>query len=171
MLGAEATENGQSGRYVDAKNLFNFGFDNYEIKEFLNEGTKVAEIKVKNATKDTQTLNLIANASLSTTFQSNFDTTSLIPSIEIKENVSAPIAKDTILGKISYDIDGIIYEADLIAENDVIKSNFIETLFQILLAIIVLILIAEFFSHKRKKQKNNKKNLRKNSSVYKFNLE
>ena len=74
-------------------------------------------------------------------------------------------------GKISYNIDGIIYEADLIAENDVIKSNFIETLLQILLAIIVLILIAEFFSHKRKKQKNNKKNLRKNSSVYKFNLE
>jgi len=143
----------------------------YIYYTFLNEGTKVAEIKVKNATKDTQTLNLIANASLSTTFQSNFDTTSLIPSIEIKENVSAPIAKDTILGKISYDIDGIIYEADLIAENDVIKSNFIETLFQILLAIIVLILIAEFFSHKRKKQKNNKKNLRKNSSVYKFNLE
>ena len=162
MLGAEATENGQSGRYVDAKNLFNFGFENYEIKKFLNEGTKVAEIKVKNATKDTQTLNLIANASLSTTFQSNFDTTSLIPSIEIKENISAPIAKDAILGKISYNIDGIIYEADLIAENDVIKSNFIETLLQILLAIIVLILIAEFFSHKRKKQKNNKKNLRKN---------
>lgn len=171
MLGAEATENGQSGRYVDAKNLFNFGFENYEIKKFLNEGTKVAEIKVKNATKDTQTLNLIANASLSTTFQSNFDTTSLIPSIEIKENISAPIAKDAILGKISYNIDGIIYEADLIAENDVIKSNFIETLLQILLAIIVLILIAEFFSHKRKKQKNNKKNFRKNSSVYKFNLE
>ena len=171
ILGAEATENGQSGRYVDAKNLFNFGFENYEIKKFLNEGTKVAEIKVKNATKDTQTLNLIANASLSTTFQSNFDTTSLIPSIEIKENISAPIAKDAILGKISYNIDGIIYEADLIAENDVIKSNFIETLLQILLAIIVLILIAEFFSHKRKKQKNNKKNLRKNSSVYKFNLE
>ena len=47
MLGAEATENGQSGRYVDAKNLFNFGFENYEIKKFLNEGTKVAEIKVK----------------------------------------------------------------------------------------------------------------------------
>ena len=90
---------------------------------------------------------------------------------EIKENISAPIAKDAILGKISYNIDGIIYEADLIAENDVIKSNFIETLLQILLAIIVLILIAEFFSHKRKKQKNNKKNLRKNSSVYKFNLE
>ena len=85
--------------------------------------------------------------------------------------IPAPIAKDAILGKISYNIDGIIYEADLIAENDVIKSNFIETLLQILLAIIVLILIAEFFSHKRKKQKNNKKNLRKNSSVYKFNLE
>ena len=166
VLTTVAEENLAGVRTVKA-----FAREDYEIKKFLNEGTKVAEIKVKNATKDTQTLNLIANASLSTTFQSNFDTTSLIPSIEIKENISAPIAKDAILGKISYNIDGIIYEADLIAENDVIKSNFIETLLQILLAIIVLILIAEFFSHKRKKQKNNKKNLRKNSSVYKFNLE
>ena len=161
----------KTGFTTQAKNCLIAGAKKDGIKKFLNEGTKVAEIKVRNATKDTQTLNLIANASLSTTFQSNFDTTSLIPSIEIKENISAPIAKDAILGKISYNIDGIIYEADLIAENDVIKSNFIETLLQILLAIIVLILIAEFFSHKRKKQKNNKKNLRKNSSVYKFNLE
>ena len=43
--------------------------------------------------------------------------------------------------------------------------------FTFISATFVLILIAEFFSHKRKKQKNNKKNLRKNSSVYKFNLE
>ena len=30
MLGAEATENGLSGRYTDAKNLFNYGFENFE---------------------------------------------------------------------------------------------------------------------------------------------
>ena len=171
MLGAEATENGQSGRYIDAKNLFDFGFENYEVKQFLQEGTKIAEIKIKNATKETQTLNLLAKTSLSATFESSFNISSLNPSIKIEENITAPIAKDKILGKISYDIDGITYETDLIAENDVIKSNILETIIQILSAIIILILIAEFFSHKRKKQKNNKKKLRKNSSVYKFNLE
>ena len=177
MLGAEATENGQSGRYIDAKNLFDFGFENYEVKQFLQEGTKIAEIKIKNATKETQTLNLLAKTSLSATFESSFNISSLNPSIKIEENITAPIAKDKILGKISYDIDGITYETDLIAENDVIKSNILETIIQILSAIIILILIAEFFSHTKKKKNNNKKikynkkKLRKNDSVYKFNLE
>lgn len=178
MLGAEATENGESGRYVDAKNLFNFGFENYKLKEFLKEGTIITEVNVKNATKETKKLNLLAKSSLSATFQATSDISDLNSSIEITENITAPIAKDTVLGKISYNIDGITYESDLIAETDVIKSNFLEIIIQIIFAIIILILIAEILSHKHfrnkknnKKIKSNKKNLRKNNSVYKFNLE
>ncbi len=174
MLGAEATENGQSGRYVDAKNFFDFGFSNYEIKQFLNEGEKITEIEVKNATKETKNLNLIAKTSLSTTFKSDFNVSDLQPSIEINENITAPIAKDKVLGKISYTIDGIIYESDLIAENDVIKSNLLEIVFQIVFALFILILIAKFLSHKyfkNKKIKSTKKSLRKNNSIYKFELE
>lgn len=174
MLGAEATENGQSGRYVDAKNFFDFGFSNYEIKQFLNEGEKITEIEVKNATKETKNLNLIAKTSLSTTFKSDFNVSDLQPSIEINENITAPIAKDKVLGKISYTIDGIIYESDLIAENDVIKSNLLEIVFRIVFALFILILIAKFLSHKyfkNKKIKSTKKSLRKNNSIYKFELE
>ena len=174
MLGAEATENGQSGRYVDAKNFFDFGFSNYEIKQFLNEGEKITEIEVKNATKETKNLNLIAKTSLSTTFKSDFNVSDLQPSIEINENITAPIAKDKVLGKISYTIDGIIYESDLIAENDVIKSNLLEIVFRIVFALFILILIAKFISHKyfkNKKIKSTKKSLRKNNSIYKFELE
>lgn len=174
MLGAEATENGQSGRYVDAKNFFDFGFSNYEIKQFLNEGEKITEIEVKNATKETKNLDLIAKTSLSTTFKSDFNVSDLQPSIEINENITAPIAKDKVLGKISYTIDGIIYESDLIAENDVIKSNLLEIVFQIVFALFILILIAKFLSHKyfkNKKIKSTKKSLRKNNSIYKFELE
>ena len=176
MLGAEATENGESGRYVDAKNLFNFGFENYELKEFLKEGTIITEIDIKNATKETKKLNLIAKSSLYATFQSTSNISNLNSSIEINQNITAPIAKDTVLGKISYNIDGTTYESDLIAENDVIKSNFLEIIIQIIFAIIILILIAEILSHKHfknnnKKIKSNKKNLRKNNSIYKFNLE
>lgn len=178
MLGAEATENGQSGRYIDAKNLFNFGFENYELKEFLKEGSKIKEIKVKNATKETQNLNLIAKNSLYTTFQSDFDISTLNPSIEIVEDITAPITKGSILGKISYTVDGITYESNLIAENDVIKSNFLEIIIQIIFAIIILVLIAKILSHKNSKNKRNyskklksNKKSRKNSSIYEFNFE
>ena len=174
MLGAEATENGQSGRYVDAKNLFDFGFENYQIKEFLKEGSQIKNIEIKNATKETKKLNLIAKSSLSATFQTNFDISTLVPTIEIFENINAPIAKDTVLGKVSYNIDGIVYESDLIAENDVIKSNLLEIIFQVILAIIVLILIVVILSHKNNKNnkiKIKKKVARNNNSLYKFNLE
>ena len=132
MLGAEATENGQSGRYVDAKNLFDYGFENYKIMDFLKEGSQIKNIEIKNATKETKKLNLIAKSSLSATFQTNFDISTLVPTIEIFENINAPIAKDTVLGKVSYNIDGIVYESDLIAENDVIKSNLLEIIFQVI---------------------------------------
>ena len=174
MLGAEATENGQSGRYVDAKNLFDYGFENYKIMDFLKEGSQIKNIEVKNATKETKKLNLIAKSSLSATFQTNFDISTLVPTIEIFENINAPIAKDTVLGKVSYNIDGIVYESDLIAENDVIKSNLLEIIFQVILAIIVLILIVVILSHKNNKNnkiKIKKKVARNNNSLYKFNLE
>lgn len=174
MLGAEATENGQSGRYVDAKNLFDYGFENYKIMDFLKEGSQIKNIEIKNATKETKKLNLIAKSSLSATFQTNFDISTLVPTIEIFENINAPIAKDTVLGKVSYNIDGIVYESDLIAENDVIKSNLLEIIFQVVLAIIVLILIVVILSHKNNKNnkiKVKKKVARNNNSLYKFNLE
>lgn len=174
MLGAEATENGQSGRYVDAKNLFDYGFENYKIMDFLKKGSQIKNIEVKNATKETKKLNLIAKSSLSATFQTNFDISTLVPTIEIFENINAPIAKDTVLGKVSYNIDGIVYESDLIAENDVIKSNLLEIIFQVILAIIVLILIVVILSHKNNKNnkiKIKKKVARNNNSLYKFNLE
>lgn len=175
MLGAEATENGLSGRYTDAKNLFNYGFENYEKKEFLQSNSIVKKLEIKNATKDTKELNLVAKSSLSTIFNINFDTSSLNPIIEINQNVSAPISKDTILGKITYTIDGISYSSDLIASSDVIKSNILEILIQIISAIIFLIILSKILHHKyfinKKKKKKRRKKIEKNNSIYKFNFE
>ena len=175
MLGAEATENGLSGRYTDAKNLFNYGFENYEKKEFLQSNSIVKKLKIKNATKDTKELNLVAKSSLSTIFNINFDTSSLNPIIEINQNISAPISKDAILGKITYTIDGISYSSDLIASSDVIKSNILEILIQIVSAIILLIILSKilhnkYFINKKKKKKRHKK-FEKNNSIYKFKFE
>ena len=175
MLGAEATENGLSGRYTDAKNLFNYGFENYEKKEFLQSNSIVKKLKIKNATKDTKELNLVAKSSLSTIFNINFDTSSLNPIIEINQNISAPISKDAILGKITYTIDGISYSSDLIASSDVIKSNILEILIQIVSAIILLIILTNILHHKyfinKKKKKKRHKKFEKNNSIYKFKFE
>lgn len=178
LLGAEATETGLSGRYTDAINLFNYGFENYEIKNFLDANTVIQELQIKNATKETKNLSIVAKDSLSTLLPTNYDVTNLQYSIELKNDILAPIAKDAVLGKITYNIDGITYTSDLIASNDVLKSKVMITVLQVLLAIVILFILAMLISPKnRKKKKNNKKynnNLKNNNdfnSIYKFKIE
>lgn len=180
LMGAEATETGLSGRYTDAINLFNYGFENYINKTVLNANTVIQELEIKNATKETKNLNIIAKNSISTLLPTNYDIANLQYAIELKENISAPIAKDSVLGTITYNIDGITYTTDLIANNDVIKSNTIIIVAQITLAIIVLLILAKIISpknHKKNKKKNNKKLKIKikdhndYNSIYKFKID
>ena len=178
LLGAEATETGLSGRYMDAINLFNYGFENYKIKNFLDANTVIQELQIKNATKETKILNVVAKDSLSTLLPANYDVTNLQYSIELKNDILAPIAKDSVLGKITYNIDGITYTSDLIASSDVLKSKVMITILQVLLAIVILFILAMLISPKNgkkkkrnKKYKNNLKNTSDFNSIYKFKIE
>ena len=156
-LGAEATDDGRSGRYVDTINLFNYGFENYKFQEIVSANTVVQEIVIQNATKDTKNLPLLIKSSISTTVATNFDLNSVDYEITLDENITAPIAKGKVLGKISYTIDGIEYSSDLIAANDVEKSNFLLIVMQIILAIFILIILVKLVSPKKNKKvyKNN----------------
>ena len=178
LLGAEATETGLSGRYMDAINLFNYGFENYKIKNFFFFFTVIQELQIKNATKETKILNVVAKDSLSTLLPANYDVTNLQYSIELKNDILAPIAKDSVLGKITYNIDGITYTSDLIASSDVLKSKVMITILQVLLAIVILFILAMLISPKNgkkkkrnKKYKNNLKNTSDFNSIYKFKIE
>ena len=57
------------------------------------------------------------------------------PDFELNDNLSAPISKGDIVGKIKYTIEGIDYSSNLVAANNVEKNN-------ILFFILELILIA-----------------------------
>lgn len=174
-LGAEATDDGLSGRYVDTINLFNYGFEKYQIKEFLPANTSIQELTIKNATKETQNLNLLVKDSLSAILPADYDISTLQYSVELNENILAPIAKDTILGKITYNIDGTDYSSDLIASSDVEKSTILLTIGQCFLAFLVLIVLALIISHKNNKKYKRNGNYKKskkydNNSLYRFKL-
>ena len=169
-LGAQATEDGRSGRYVDSINLFNYGHSNYKTQEIATQNSTIKEIIIKNGTKDTKTLQLLLKDSISTTVPINFDLNTLESSIELNENISAPIAEGSIVGKINYTIDGINYSSDLIASHNVEESNFLLLIGQIALAIIVLFVLSKLLSPKsnNKKRKKSKKSNRKCDSIYRF---
>lgn len=168
-LGAEATDDGRSGRYMDTISLFDYGFANYKFQEIATANNVMKEIIIPNATKETENLSLLLKNSISTTVPTDFDITTLNPSITLNDDITAPIAEGTVLGKISYNIDGIEYTSELIASHNVEKSKILLIIGQIILSILVLIVLAKLLSPKKKnKNFKTKKSKRKCDSIYRF---
>lgn len=169
-LGAEATEDGRSGRYVDTLNLFEYGFSNYKIQKISSANTTVKEISIENATKDTKNLPLLLKDDIIALTPNSIDLNNLNYNVSLNENIVAPIQEGELLGKITYNIDGITYSSDLIAGHSVEKFNLNLIIAQIIFAIIVLFILIKLFSSKKKSK--NKKNFKKHNyytdSIYKI---
>ncbi len=87
--------------------MFKYGYSNYSLKTFANKDDVITNIEVKNGTKDTRNLDLTLEDSISGLIKSNLN----IPdsTITLNDNISAPIAKGTVLGTVSYTIDNTTY--------------------------------------------------------------
>ena len=157
-LGAEATEDGRSGRYVDTLNLFEYGFSNYKIQQVATANTAVKEITIENATKDTKNLELLLKDNITSLTPADLDLTNLDYSVTLNDNISAPISEGDILGKVTYNIDGINYSSDLVASHGVEEFNVSLLIAQVGLALVVLFIIAIIFSPKKKRRNSNRGN-------------
>lgn len=175
VLGAKPLEN----RYVDTINLFEYGYSNYTIQKIATKNSVIDNIDVKNATKDTKNLDLILKDDIIALTPKDFLTDAIVT---INQDISAPISEGDVLGKITYNIDGLTYSSDLIASHSVEKFNVPLLIAQIVIAIFVLFILAKLFSPKKKsknkKKKNGKSKSKKNKtkkynnsldSIYKFN--
>lgn len=148
VLGAQSTEKGESARYVDTINLFNYGFDNYKSQEIVQRNSVITNISIPNGTTDSKDLPVLIKDSIFTTLPLNYDLNSLNYSIELDENLSAPISENSVIGKITYNFNDINYSSDLIASHSVEKSDLILVVCQILLVILILCFLAIFISPK-----------------------
>lgn len=149
ILGAKAKDI----RYIDTINLFNFAFNNYSFTKLKSKNNSVTSIEIDNASDDTKKLNLLINSDI--TVLSNLDNKNSViePTIVLKENLSAPISKGEVVGKIKYEFDGDIYESELIAASNVDKkTDFIYNLcIKVLIISFILLFITGIFIHKRLK--------------------
>lgn len=153
LLGCEKKDGTSAYRYSDAKKLFNYGFNNFLFRTLKNKDAVIKTISVSGATTNTKNLNAILSHTI-TIFINTSDTyTTFIPNITIYD-ISAPIKKGDIIGNISYEINGITYSADLLAESNVEKSYFF-IVFDILIVLFLIMLLKKIFF--RKKRRNYKK--------------
>ena len=153
VLGAQTTETGKSARNIDTINLFEYGFSNYTSQEIIAKNSIANEIVIENGTEDTKNLPVLVKDSIISTVPSNFNIESIESSIELNENLKAPIAEGSVVGKINYNIDGYTYTSDLIAEHNVEKSELKLLIAQTVLAIFLLFLLSLLLSTKKSKKK------------------
>lgn len=131
---------GNDDRFNVTRALYDYAFSNYELKNVINQDDVVTNITVNGASSNTRNLNLLISETIPALVETNSDT-KLTPIIELNNNISAPISQGDILGKVTYSINGVDYTSNLIAANDVEKSNVIVYLTAGLVFIIFIFII------------------------------
>lgn len=138
-------------KFLDAKEMFEYVFNNYENKK-VAEKEKICEtIKIHNATMATKQLDVLYKEDLFL-LKAKSDDQEIEKEIQY-ENLKAPIPKGKIVGKKTYKIDGTTYTVDLVAAKDVEESKMLKSLIMILIVVFILFIIYQL-----KKSKVNYKN-------------
>lgn len=155
-LHGDFTEDNLSQRALDCKALFEYGFNNFSMVSIAQKGDVASNMKVPNATKDSSSLDLLYSDDIYAFVPNGFDTSSVTPNIKLSSTF-APIAQDTVLGTISYDIDGSNYSCNLLASHEVYKKQFAKTAMELALLLIFLILLSKVLKRKKRRKNYRKK--------------
>ena len=159
ILDDKLTEDGLSQRFIDCKTLFDYAFKNYKYINLNKKDQIIKTIEVPGATKETQSLNILTKNSIDALVDINFDKNSVVSNIELK-NLKAPISEGSVVGEISYTIDDNIFSSELIAQNNVISSGFLENLLKVSLLFVVIYILYRLLNQNNKNSPKgtNKKN-------------
>lgn len=170
MLGCEKPQGAtQPVTFSETKNLFEWGFENFESKELVAEGETIEQIEVRLSTEEDK-LVLVTDGSLSGTVPSDIDLTQVERTIDVPESVDAPIEAGQKIGTLNISYNGVDYgTVNLVALSDVSRSEvlyyadkiehfFQSTVFKILVLVIILLFFVYFIllilrSRRKKKRR------------------
>lgn len=165
-----------TNKFSDCKTLFDYGFNNYTNRLLFAKDAVYKVIKPSNANKETNSLNVLYQSDINVFINKSDLNTDFSPELEFDEKIKAPIAKGTVVGKISYTIDGIKYTTNLIAGQDIEANSVINIIFKIIVIIFILYAFMKICnlidgnksSRKKKKKKSSKRNKNNYNSPYFF---
>lgn len=141
VLGGGQTSEGLSQRNLDCISLFNYAFDNYEMKTLCEKNEVIGEESIWGASKDTPTLELRVKDEITVFTKQNINVDEIVSEVTLNDHLKAPIALGATVGTVTYEIDGNLYSTDLIAGNTVESSAFFQILFSIIFTLLILYLI------------------------------
>jgi len=128
-----------NSRYEDTRKILEYAYDNNTVRTIAELGTNIQTINISNGTSDTKKLNVILEKNVTAVVNIANKNVPVEPQIKLYENLKAPIEKGQSIGTVSYDIEGKIYTANLIAETEV-KKSYTSLIFLIIFILIVILL-------------------------------
>lgn len=142
---------GSDSRFSDTRMLYEYAYSNYSLRNIINQNDTIRTIKISNATKDTQNLDLSVSETISVLANNNNESVlETTPEIILDENITAPIEEGTTLGKVNYTIEGVSYTTNLIASHYVEKSKLPIYILYSSVILIITLLVYRIFFHKKK---------------------
>ena len=157
VLGGSVSNENGSEVYKDTTNLLNYGFSLYSPYTILEKNSTVEQLNLKYAKRKTK-LNVINETDVKASIQSTIDPV-FDSAISYNSDLKVPIKRGQNVGIISYYLDDIcIGSANLIAANDVEKTNIIiyyigiisKFLIYVILSVIILGVVLRIFNEIRK---------------------
>ena len=119
VLGGTTTPNNKSAIYTDSRNLLDYGFSRYEKTTIGKEGDTITQVIPKRSKNKLAVVGVLKNNIRM--IHKTGETPEFTTTITLNENLTAPINKGDVIGKIEYYSD-----AELIAESQIIADNSIE---------------------------------------------
>lgn len=166
VLGGDKTEDKKNERELDCHTLFDYGFNNFKYYKICEKNNLLDKTNLTNIPSDLQNAEIIFSEDLSVLANiTNYQ--NITSKIEWKSDLQIPIYKNTIVGCITYNIDGKSYTVDLLSNTDILPddSNSVLYIFYILLTILLIIIFITILKNKGK-NKFHKRNKSSKDSKY-----
>ena len=108
-------------RFAEAQKLLDYGFNNFSFKSFGNSGDIIQTVSVNKGVKNS--VDAVLENSAGTLIAKGKEN-QVSQSVEINNNIEAPIKKGDVVGKVVFSLDGTeLSSTNLIAASDVYKIN------------------------------------------------
>ena len=126
VLGSGWGSSGKERKWIDTKNLLNYGFENFELYTLAEAGDFVSEVSVKGAYEDDVVTEISKKVVMPLTVEERMG---IKTKINVPMEINAPIEKGQTVGELSFlSADGeILAKTDIIAAGDAAEKDFKST--------------------------------------------
>ena len=126
VLGSGWGSSGKERKWIDTKNLLNYGFENFELYTLAEAGDFTSEVSVKGAYKDDVETEISKKVVIPLTVEERMG---IKTKINVPMEINAPIEKGQTVGELSFlSADGeILAKTDIIAAGDAAEKDFKST--------------------------------------------